>query len=210
MTIEFFVGLDLGQTTDPSAVAVLERRGGAMPTYSLRHLQRFPLGTPYTTVATAVVKLTQTPPLRGRCALEVDQTGVGRPVVELLRQLPAVPFLVPITITGGFRGTRASDSWHVPKRDLVGGLQAAVQARRLLIAGGLCDADTLMTEMANFRVAITPTAQETFGAARAGQHDDLVLAVALAVFTADRFPHMGRVPSDGSSTGNTPQGAFAS
>ena len=53
MRSDYFLGLDLGQTRDFTALAVLERSpptnaGTAVekPDYALRHLHRFPLGTP--------------------------------------------------------------------------------------------------------------------------------------------------------------------
>src|SRR5262245_8015174 len=89
----FFVGLDLGQAADFSALAVLDRphvlpgapAAERRPAYALRHLARFPLGTPYPQVADAVVALLQRPPLPG-CVLVVDQAGVGRPVVDVLAE----------------------------------------------------------------------------------------------------------------------------
>ena len=44
----------------------------------------------------------------------------------------------------------------------------------------------LMQEMRAFRVKITRAANETFGARREGDHDDLVLAVALAAWWGER------------------------
>src|SRR5262245_7085633 len=90
-TRRYFVGLDLGQARVFTALAVLERpllqRGDApaqrRPPYALRHLVRFALGTPYPEVAREVVKLLRTPPLPG-ALLAVDQTGVGRAVVDML------------------------------------------------------------------------------------------------------------------------------
>src|SRR4051794_18652575 len=87
----YFVGLDLGQAQDYSALAVLERpeidlsmpRTARRPAYALRHLQRFVLGTPYPEVAAAVCELLRWP-LFAECVLVVDQTGVGRPVVDML------------------------------------------------------------------------------------------------------------------------------
>jgi hypothetical protein len=40
----------------------------------------------------------------------------------------------------------------------------------------------LLRELADFRVTITPKANETFGAGTHGGHDDLVVAVALAAW----------------------------
>jgi hypothetical protein len=186
----YFVGLDLGQTTDFTALAVLERptaaRGGDAVVYSLRHLQRYPLGTPYTAIVPAVAQLVAAPPLAGRVGLVVDQTGVGRAVVDMLRR-SAQCHVVPVTITGGQSVTEAEDgSRHVPKKELVTALQLLLQGHRLHIARSLLEAGTLVRELENFRVKITLAAHETFGAWREGQHDDLVLAAALAGWWAER------------------------
>ena len=50
----------------------------------------------------------------------------------------------------------------------------------------------LIRELETFRVKITEAANETFGAWREGQHDDLLLAVALAAWAGERaLPHEG-------------------
>jgi hypothetical protein len=63
-----------------------------------------------------------------------------------------------------------------------------LQAHRLQIARGLPDATALVRELQQFQVKITAAANETFGVWRDGQHDDLVLAVALACWWAERTP----------------------
>jgi hypothetical protein len=60
----YLIGLDLGQTQDFSALAVLEQTvpaepcGLAPPEYALRHLRRFPLGTAYTEIFSSVAAIT--------------------------------------------------------------------------------------------------------------------------------------------------------
>ncbi|MHB8736953.1 MAG: hypothetical protein ACYC6M_16740, partial [Terriglobales bacterium] len=149
-------------------------------------MQRFPLNTPYTEIVPAVARLIGMQPLYG-APLIVDQTGVGCPVVDMLRRTGG--WMVPVTITAGHAVTQVEDgSWHVPKKELVTGLQVLMQTRRLRIARGLPDAATLVRELQNFQVKITVAANETFGTWREGQHDDLVLAVALACWWAERCP----------------------
>ena len=45
-----------------------------------------------------------------------------------------------------------------------------------------------MKELQNFQVKITLSANETFGSWREGIHDDLVLAVSLAAWWAEKHP----------------------
>jgi hypothetical protein len=61
-------------------------------------------------------------------------------------------------------------------------------ARRLQVAPTPVEAPTLVRELLNFQVKVTRAAHEKFGSRRDGQHDDLVLAVALAVWYAERCP----------------------
>jgi hypothetical protein len=96
---------------------------------------------------------------------------------------------VPITITGGHTVVEGKDgSQHVRKKDLVTCLLMQVQSRRLKIARALPGADLLVQEMTTFRIKITAAANETYGALGSGQHDDLVMAVALACWVAERCP----------------------
>jgi hypothetical protein len=216
MRSDYFLGLDLGQTRDFTALAVLERSpptdaGAAVepPEYALRHLHRFPLGTPYTEIVPAVVALVRDGPLV-ESPVVVDQTGVGRAVVDLMRR--AVGWVVPVTITGGHAVTVTEDrSFHVPKKELVTCLQVVMQSRRLRIARGLHEADVLVRELQQFQVKITASANETFGVWREGQHDDLVLAVALACWWAERCPPLDENAFAGggeSLLANSPEGVF--
>jgi hypothetical protein len=209
----YVLGLDLGQTKDFTALAVLECQSPdtntERPEYALRHLRRFPLGTPYTEIVPAVAALVRSGPL-AEAPVVVDQTGVGRAVVDMLRQ--AVGWVVPVTITGGHAVTVAEDhSFHVPKKELVTCLQVVLQSRRLRIVRQLHEAAILVRELQQFQVKITQAAHETFGVWREGQHDDLVLAVALACWWAERCPPLGEGAFGGggeSLLANPPVGVF--
>jgi len=190
MPSTYLIGLDLGQASDFTALAVLQRRepveASAKPDYALRYLRRFPLGTAYPDIVPAVAGLRMREPLL-QAPLVVDQTGVGRAVVDMLRQ--SASGVIPVTITGGKAATRAEDgSYHVPKKELITALQVVLQGRRLQIARSLPEAATLVRELQQFQVKITASANEIFGAGREGQHDDLVLAVALSCWWWERVP----------------------
>jgi hypothetical protein len=177
------MGLDLGQAQNFSAVAILESGDGLV----LRYLERFAQGTSYPDIVRAVVRLSQKPPLLGQAPLVVDQTGVGRPVVDMLRQAEGIGQVVPVTISAGQAVTERDDgSFSVPKKELVTSLQVAFQSQRLKIPRRMRHADALVHELLNFKVKITASANEVFGTWRQGQHDDLVLAVALACWYAPR------------------------
>ena len=78
--------------------------------------------------------------------------------------------------------TTGGGGYHVPKRDLVTTLQVLLQSGRLKVASDLKLAKVLVDEMLNFKVKINvKTAHDSYEAWREGIHDDLVLAVALAL-----------------------------
>jgi hypothetical protein len=213
--IKYFVGLDLGQSSDYTALAILERhctteyvdrttqtlkvvrnwygletvrvpepRPQTLRTYAVRHLERFPLGTPYPRICESLVARFAYPPLTG-ANLVVDQTGVGRAVVDMIRQARPRATIRPITITAGHSVVPDGAGWNVPKKELVSVMQALFQSRRLQVARQLPMAPVLVKELETFRVKITASANETFEAWRERDHDDLVLAVALAAWVGE-------------------------
>ncbi len=148
----------------------------------MRHLERLPLGTAYPEVAARLVSLFDRAPLSGG-TLVVDETGVGKPVVDLLRTLPIRATLRPLTITSGSRARiEPNGRWRVSKKPLVANVQRLLGVGQLKIADGLPEAPTLLRELADFRVTITSRANETFGAGSHRGHDDLVVALALAAW----------------------------
>jgi Terminase RNaseH-like domain len=202
-SVTFCLGLDLGQAADFSALAVLQTEERDPPrTYAGRHLQRWPLGTSYPQIATDVAqlaaRLAQDGPAR-EVWLAVDATGVGRPVIDMLRRerMPGVK-MVPILITGGDTETKDGRVWHVPKRNLVGAVQVALQTGRLKIASALPETATLMQELQNFQMKISLTSgHDSYGAWREGTHDDLVLALACALWVGERrWPRFAPLGTD--------------
>jgi hypothetical protein len=194
----FTLGLDLGQVSDYSALVLAETvrvdlpgpqslLGYAVYHHELTAIRRYPLGTAYPDVVAHVVAVCAglpAPPL-----LVVDRTGVGRPVVDLLvRARPRCRRLVPVTIvSGGGEAFQPDGSFHVAKTVLVGRVQVALQGDHLRTASGLPEAGTLKQELRGFKARITPAGNTVYGSPdwREGQHDDLVLATALAVWGAE-------------------------
>jgi hypothetical protein len=69
----------------------------------------------------------------------------------------------------------------------VSAVQIALQSGRLKIAEELALAETLRKELLNFRIKVNiSTAHDSYEAWREGDHDDLVLATALACWKAAR------------------------
>jgi len=198
---DFIVGVDLGQARDYTAVTVLRRvtstrlprRNGPVSgadaeqdvAYELPHIERHEIGTPYPTQVERVAALVQRLRLQGSAALVVDATGVGRPIVDMLRAQRLAP--VGVVITGGDSETRGDGMYRVPKRNLVSLAQVALQNQVLRIPKAHPLAEVLTQELLAFRVDINRHGHETFGNDwREQPHDDLVLSVLLGLWWADK------------------------
>ena len=194
MPPHFFVGLDLGQQTDPTAIAVLERtaiqtgfdRVNWVPVeqdvYHLRHLERLPLKTPYAAVVEHVREILQ--PLAPRATLVVDATGIGGPIVEMLKAARLPGTLIPVIITSGDRETRHPRAEEEPDRRPPDHVRAGRAEDRREPRGN----QTLRPGTLHHASQNHPSARETFSPAKSTAHDDLVLAAALAAWKAKQKP----------------------
>ncbi|MBY0512553.1 MAG: collagen-like triple helix repeat-containing protein [Gemmataceae bacterium] len=186
----WLTGLDLGQAADFSALVAVEqsapRAAHAQPrpvsSYAVRYIERFPLGTGYPAIVARVRELFAAPPLAGTDLL-ADRTGVGAPVFDLLRESGIRATVAGWSITAG----RVPGVGTVPKVDLVGAVQAALGNHRLKIAPELQLAEVLAKEMETFRTKVTADRNETFAAWRERDHDDILLALALALWWGERL-----------------------
>jgi hypothetical protein len=219
----YSVGVDLGQANDYTAIAVLKKEivppqtamfspVGEHPgnrlvegraVYDLVYLKRPKLGTPYDTIARRVADLIcELEPQGafgelGQVTLSVDGTGVGRPIVDMLRaeftrrtssstSLPRVDFR-PVSVTGSNttlkRPDRTHGYWSVPKRDLVFPAVAAFQRGKIRIAKGIKDRDALVHELKNYsRKTNIASGTMAFEPWRESDHDDLLFALCLALW----------------------------
>jgi len=177
----FYIGIDLGKRRDHTAIAIVERAGQHL---LVRHLERVPLGTPYTGVIARIVAIVRA---LGNCAIVIDSTGVGEPVVEVLRRSGLGCEITAVTITAGERESLTGRRGSVPKQDLMSRLQLAIEKRELKVASQLRDAGALVKELLNVRAREGLTiGKPKIGADGYGEHDDLVIAMALACWRARR------------------------
>jgi hypothetical protein len=84
--VTYVAGLSLGQASEATGFAVLERRDARVDLnrreeagYAVRHLVRYPPGTPYAAVVADLKTVFVEKPLKGSI-LVLDQTAVGRRV----------------------------------------------------------------------------------------------------------------------------------
>ncbi len=197
----FFIGADFGQTIDYTALSVLKvyypednettverflRFGHSEEAkkerhYNVIHLERLPLGTSYPDQVDMLKELVEA--IRSQLQV-VDQTGVGRPVVDMLRDRGLEP--VPVSIHGGDKEIH-DGGYKVPKRNLVSILQILLQTKRIKVASSLKEADALVKEMQAFKVTLNKKGHDTYANDwRENKHDDLVLSVAIAAWQAEK------------------------
>jgi hypothetical protein len=205
--MNFTLGVDLAQARDHTALALIQH-GEALgdwnsatlqcarfEVYDLRLLERLPLGTSYMDVTARIRRITAHPELRGRITVVVDATGVGAPVLEMLRQAGISSMIVPVIITGGETAIDAGLQQRVPKKDLVAVVTRLLEEQKLRIADELAARDLLLEELMNFRAK--PSRRNIrYEAGSPREHDDLVLALALACWWARPRPEYGE-KSDG-------------
>ncbi len=191
----FYVGMDLGQRHDPTAIAIVERlelaqawQATAFHSLRVRHLERVALGTPYPGVVARVREIVRK---IGACVLVVDGTGVGAPVVDMLRAAGLGCEITAVTITGGEQQrNKGASAWSVPKRDLLALLQVLLERNELRLAKGLRELGPLVRELTDVRSTTRANGRVRLGADGCGEHDDLVIALALACWRA-RTPQIG-------------------
>jgi hypothetical protein len=181
--VRFVVGVDLGQTADYTAITILEEKGEGEKSYDVRYLERL-RNTPYPAIVRRLDHLVKRLPEKPSMA--VDATGVGRPVVDMIRDAHIPASIYPITLTGGDAVVRDGMERRVPKRDVASTIAVLLQTGRLRIARGLRESETLSRELLNFRVKISLSGHDTYEAWREQEHDDLVLAVGLAAWLFEK------------------------
>jgi len=205
----WLLGLDLGQAQDHSALAVLQRTAanrilsrfnrdslasvslpGPSYYYDLRLLERFPLNTSYYSVIDRVRSVLAKPEITRPASLIVDATGAGAPVVEMIRKQPLPANLIPVVITSGNAASLSAGSYRVPKRELISNLSLLLENGSLRFSHKLPASAQLLRELTVFRTAMSRNGSPTYSAP-SGEHDDLVLALALALWWGRPQPACG-------------------
>src|SRR5215212_4337404 len=179
------VGVDIGQRRDPTAIAVVEQEHRGSETHHIaRHLERLPLGSPYPAVAervAAVVGGVHTATSGEAPTLYVDATGVGTPIVDVLRAASVgdLARLEAVYFTHGDRRKVERGEVKLGKAWLVSRMQALLQSG-LLHLPRTAEGEALGKELLDYEIKVTEDANDRYGAFRVGAHDDLVTALGLA------------------------------
>jgi len=181
--LSWHLGLDLGQRRDHSALATLSCEESRLV---IRDIERFPLGTSYLFYSEAIrERLHHIGALAA--VLTVDAGGPGAPVVENLDRANLGIEIDPIVITSGRQAGRGT----VPRKMLLGNLIRLIDCKRLVTHKALENWPILVAEMLDLNAS-------TSHPNKTSNHDDMVIALALAAWQATRRDvelHPRRQPS---------------
>ena len=172
----------------------------------MRHLARIPLDASYPDTVERIGKIIAAPEIEAqeRCygpIVVLDITGSGMPIVGLFERADIRPILVSISGSSAreeqieftarswspYSSAAKFNDWRIPKIDLVGNLRIMFEAGRLQMAQQLDLVPMLMDELRAFKMRpprIDPNDPETW---REGQSDDLIFAVAVGAWRANRY-----------------------
>ena len=191
------VGVDIEQSVDPSALVVVETYRPEQTPEELKHrqrpdrrhrvrwIERVPLGTDYGRVVERIAVVAGQAQILGSATIVLDATGVGRPVVDMLKRQTSVS-LRAVVFTSGQHETQPSyDVFRTPKVDLVTSLETVLQARRIEFVPDCPLQEDMRAELSSFDFSMSDRGHATFDGA-SGTHDDLVSALMLAVWFGER------------------------
>jgi len=182
------IGLAIGQGRRSTAIAVIEDELRPGPDgrreyhYTARHLERLPAGTSYPAVAQRLGEIVEALAAVGRKwpHIYLDVTGMGDPVVRMIKQVIPRSRLRPVFFTHGDRRTEDDDFIYLGKSYLVSQLKILLQTARLHLPR-TPEAKTLAADLLAYEVEVTEDANDRYGAFKVGRHDDLITALGLAV-----------------------------
>jgi hypothetical protein len=185
---KFHMGMDLAQANDRTVITIAKRlRRNGFNYYRGGHFEIMPKNMPFETQCDKLANLINRLQHGGGIveSVTIDYTGIGRPIWEMLRRRK-VPGLKGILITGGEAGsgTQKGDIYHVPKIDLITGLQSLVNLNRFIVHPDVPHAKEFENELRNYTVVYSETGRMLMNA-RSGSHDDIVISTALTAYVAE-------------------------
>jgi len=192
---EYIIGADLGRDTDPTAILIGKliqtptsmtkaRTGGLYHEdaierrLSIVYSEQIPLRTPYTEIARRLVDLAKHKQFIGNNQMIMDATGVGTPVVDIIRESKVIPWGVKIT-AGEYETTRQDGFVNVPKVKLVDSVIALLHTGRLSFANGLEHAELIQKQLAEFEMKRKANGSVKYENRLDVIHDDMVIALGL-------------------------------
>jgi phage FluMu gp28-like protein len=164
---DYYAGVDFGKLRDHSVVAVVKREANAV---RLVYMYEFPLETPYTQVIGHIVRASQK---LGLHQVMVDQTGLGEPVLEEIRNQGV----------GCAQGLKLTTQ---VKEDLLAGLKIAMEQNLLAIPY-----DRQLCEQINGQQYEYGKSGHLLFSHPENSHDDMLWALALALHASQTAPPPG-------------------
>jgi phage FluMu gp28-like protein len=167
-TADYYCGVDFGKLQDYSVLTVFRREGDIL---KLVYMYQFPLETSYTHVIGHLVRAYQKFQFR---SVLVDQTGLGEPVLEEIRNQG-------ISCAEGLKFTVQT------KEDLLTTLKIAMEQNRLAIPyhRQLCE------QINEQQYAYSKSGHLQFSHPE-NSHDDMLWSLALGVYTGTQAPPPGK------------------
>ena len=202
---EWYLGLDLGQRQDHSALAIFHLLWTPLgrcaerydylftPELTVRSIERYPLNTSYqdipTIIRTRALQINDRhcaahPHTQPSMQLVIDAGGPGGPMVDHLRRIaPDNLVIKPVMITSGSGENQLSGGFSgIPRKALVTRLLQLVAGGCLICPGHLANVNAWMTELLSLS-GVGAQSNKT------GDHDDLTMAAALAAWAAVKDAH---------------------
>ena len=190
MGIPLVIGVHIGQGQNPTALAEVYHSGWS---YTILRLTRLPLGTLYTEVEEFLIERLKILTRDGDydVKLKVNATGVGSPVINLLRR--KVSGLTEVYLTGGCKAEEKEDGLMLPKDLMISHLKVLFQTNR--ISGSFDKPEPHMTapekqrfalfmalksEILDYETEVQVDVVHWNPKNKTGEHDDLVIALGLA------------------------------
>ena len=185
MSKSYIISMDPAQLHDYTALAVLEKEDTTYRILSLKHKQHLP----YTEIVTWAKKVFLNPKfskdVTSPPVFVLDIGGVGMAIKDMMTATKVKT--VGIQYTGGATVSQVGGDWHVTKSFIVGKFLAAWDEGRVLMPSGASFLDMFQSELRAFRGEMSSNGRAKFEAAQ-GEHDDLVMSVAQAVWWCEKHP----------------------
>lgn len=200
---QYFIGVDVGQVKDYTAIALVEAIPAEGGDLRLRcpYLQTMPLEIQFQDIARRLAEIEGKLQAKGSAAVTVlvDGTGPGQPVPELIRGRVKCN-VISCRFTSGNDPRYDGATWYIPKAALVTCLKIFIQEGRLELPGKTRDQaqaraiNEMLLELQNFQYNQPEEGAkaETYEA-RVGSHDDLVTALGLATWGVREYRVRGPI-----------------
>ena len=214
-TLGVQIGVDIGQRVDFTAIVVAEVYTADAPPpvgrethYRVQDIRRLDLGIDYVAIARYLVALLcslrdwevekrkhdyevrlerwDRRAVRWPVDLYVDGTGVGKPVVDMLRTAlthdprTARALLHDIRITHSDRYDPSTDPAMLGKAYLVSNMQRLFQQGLIEIPRSSPEVEQMVTELKAYEIRLSDNGTDTYGVFGTATHDDLATALGLA------------------------------